>query len=138
MQFDIEEFYTSLSKKLLLKAITQAKTLVNISVEEIHTIMHSRKSLQFCNTDIWIKKKGAPDFDATIGSFDGTELCEQVALCTLHILGEKHEKHRIGLYCNDGLACFECTSGPQADRIRKDFIRFLRKILILVSLAKQT
>ena len=127
MQFDIEEFYPSLSKKLLLKAITQAKTLVNISVEEINTTMHSRKSLQFNNTDIWIKKNGASDFDVKIGSFDGVELCEQVALYTLHILGEKHGKHRIGLYCNDGLACFECTSGPQADRIRKDFIKTFKE-----------
>ena len=34
-QFDIEEFYPSISKELLLKAITYAKTLVNISDEEI-------------------------------------------------------------------------------------------------------
>ena len=55
MQFDIE-FYPSSSKELLLKAITYAKTLVNISSEKINTIMHSRKSLLFNNTDIWIKK----------------------------------------------------------------------------------
>ena len=55
MQFDIE-FYPSSSKELLLKAITYAKTLVNISNEKINTIMHSRKSLLFNNTDIWIKK----------------------------------------------------------------------------------
>ena len=35
MQFDIEEFYPSISKELLLKAITYVKTLVNISDEEI-------------------------------------------------------------------------------------------------------
>ena len=52
MQFDIEEFYPSISKELLLRAIiTYAKTLVNISDEEINTIMHSRKSLLFNNTD---------------------------------------------------------------------------------------
>ena len=56
MQFDIEEFYPSISKELLLKAITYAETLVNISDEEINTIMHSRKSRLFNNTDIWIKK----------------------------------------------------------------------------------
>ena len=56
MQFVIEAFYPSISKELLLKAITCAKTLVNISDEEINTIMQSRKSLLFNNTDIWIKK----------------------------------------------------------------------------------
>ena len=34
MQFDIEEFYPSISKELLLKAITYVKTLVNISDEK--------------------------------------------------------------------------------------------------------
>ena len=50
MQSDIEEFYPSISKELILKAITYAKTLVNVSDEEIDTIMHSRKSLLFNNT----------------------------------------------------------------------------------------
>ena len=40
MQFDIEEFYPSISKELFMKIITYAKTLVNISDEAIKTIMH--------------------------------------------------------------------------------------------------
>ena len=127
MQFDIEEFYPSISKELLLKAITYAKTLVNISDEEINTIMHSKKSLLFNITDIWIKKNGDPDFDVTMGSFDGAELCELVGFYILHILGAKYGKHRIGLYREDGLACFGYTSGPQADRIRKDFIKIFKE-----------
>ena len=62
-----------------------------------------------------------------MGSFDGTELCELVGLYILHILGEKYGKHRIGLYRDDGLACFGYTSGPQADRIRKDFIKIFKE-----------
>ena len=73
------------------------------------------------------KKKWRPRLDVTVGSFDGAELCKLVGLYTLHILGEKYEKHRIGLYRDDGLACFGYTSGPQADRIRKDFIKILKK-----------
>ena len=119
MQFDIEEFYPSISKEL--KAITYAKTFVNTGDEKINTILHSRKPLLFKNKDIWIKKIGDPDFDVTMGSFDDAELCEVVGLYILHILGEKYGKHRIGLYRDDGLACFGYTSGPQPDRIRKDF-----------------
>ena len=52
MQFGIEEFYPSISKELFLKAVTYAKTLVNISDEEINIIVHSRKSLLFSNTCI--------------------------------------------------------------------------------------
>ena len=89
--------------------------------------MHSRKPLLFINTEIWIKKNGDPDFNVTMGSFDGAELCELVGLYILHILGEKYGKHRIGLYRDDGLACFGYTSGPQADRIRKDFIKIFKE-----------
>ena len=103
---DIEEFYPLISKELLLKAIIYAKTPVNISDEETNTIIDSRKSLLFNNTDIWIKKNEDPDFDETMGSFDGAELCELVGLYILHILGEKYGKHRIGLYRDDRLACF--------------------------------
>ena len=78
MQFDTEKLYSSISKELLPTAITYAKTLVNISDEEISTTMHSRTSLLFNNTDIWIKKNGDPDFDVTMGSFDDAELCELV------------------------------------------------------------
>ena len=97
--------------------------------------MHSRKSLLFNNTDIWIKKNRVPDFDVTMGSFDGAELCELVGLYILHILGQKYGKHRIGLYRDDGLACSEYTSGPQADRIRKYFINIFKEDF---EIAKQT
>ena len=69
--------------------------------------MHSRKSLLFNNTDIWIKKNRDPNSDVTMGSFDGAELCELVGLYfILHILGEKDRKHKVGLYRDDGLTCF--------------------------------
>ena len=53
--------------------------------------------------------------------------CLLEGLYILHILGEKYGKHRIGLYRDDGLACFGYTSGPQADRIRKDFIKIFKE-----------
>ena len=114
-----EEFYPSISKELLLKALTYAKTLVKISDEEINTIMHSRKSLLFNNIAIWIKKNEDPDFDLTMGSFDGVELCKLLGFYILHMLGEK--------YHNDGLACFGYINGPQAHRIRQDFIKILKE-----------
>ena len=89
--------------------------------------MHSEKSLLVNNTDIWIKENGDPDFDLIIGSFDGAELCKLVVLHILHFLGEKCEKYRIGFFRDHGLACFGYTSGPQADRIRKHFIKIFKE-----------
>ena len=72
MQFDIEEFYPSISKELLLKAITYAKTLVNTSDEEINSIMH------YLTTRIRIKKNGDPDFNVTMGRFDWVRNTENI------------------------------------------------------------
>ena len=62
MQFDIEEFYPSISKELLQKATNYASTSVRISNEKINLIMHSRKSLLFDINNIWIKKRRRPQF----------------------------------------------------------------------------
>ena len=102
------------------------KTLVNISDEEINTIMHSEKSLLVNNTDIRIKENGDPDFDLITRSFDSAELCKLVGLYILHFLGEKYGKYRIDFFRDHGLACFGYTGGPQADRIRKNFIKIFK------------
>ena len=72
MQFDIEGFYPSIWKELLLKALIYVKTLMNISDEQINTIKYCRKSLLFNGIDVWIKKNRDSDFDVTMRSFDGT------------------------------------------------------------------
>ena len=62
MQFDIEEFYPTISNELLQKAINYASTFVRISNEEINVIMHSRKFLLFDSRNICIKKGRRPQF----------------------------------------------------------------------------
>ena len=57
MQFDIEEFYPSISEDLLKKSINYARTFVYISSDEEETIMNCQKCLLFNNSDIWIKKE---------------------------------------------------------------------------------
>ena len=56
MQYEIEEFYPSISEDLLKKAINYARTFIDISSDEKETIMHCQKSLPFNNLDIWIQK----------------------------------------------------------------------------------
>ena len=52
MQYDIEEFYPSISEDLLKKAINYARSFIDISSDEEETIMHCQKSLVFNNLDI--------------------------------------------------------------------------------------
>ena len=47
IQFDIESFYPSIKKELFDNAILFAKTITDISDEELNIIMESRKTLLF-------------------------------------------------------------------------------------------
>ena len=86
--------------------------------------MHSRKSLLFNNTSVWVKKEGDPDIDVTMGgSFDGAEICELVGVYILNVLNKKYGKARMGL------ACFE---------IRNDVIKFFKQEFDLTATTKQT
>ena len=126
MQFDIEEFYPSISKEFLQKTNNYASTFVGISNEEINVIMYFRKSLLFDSNNIWIKKDGDPNFDVTMGKYVGAEICEIASLYILHVLGEKYGKDKVGLYRDDGLACFGNINGSQAERIQKEFISIFK------------
>ena len=116
--FDIENFYPSITEKLLTDSICFSKQSTTISDLDINIIMHSRKSLLFNNGTAWIKKKRS--FDVTMGSYDGAEVCELVGLFILCGLGNTYGKECIGLCRDDGLVVFKNISGPQAERIRKD------------------
>ena len=118
MQFEIEKFYPSISKGLLTKAVNHAKPFDTISKEKVKTLMHSLKSLLFNNKSGWVKR-GNPDFEVTIGSFDAVEICELVGVYILNIVDEKYEKERAGLHRDVGLACFENVSWKDVIKIFK-------------------
>ena len=61
--FDVENFYPSISEKLLTDAISYAKSFIDITDEEYSLIMHSRNILLFQNSELWVKKDGNEDFD---------------------------------------------------------------------------
>ena len=54
--FDIENFYPSITKKLLTDSICFAKQYTTISDLDNNIIMHSRKPLLFKNSTAWSKK----------------------------------------------------------------------------------
>ncbi len=125
VMFDIKDFYPSISEKLLKEALNFAKTKVRISDADVSTIFQARKSLLFDETHVWIKKKGG-FFDVTMGAFDEAEICELVGTFLLNKIAEKYPKENTGLYRDDGLAAFKNTSGPQNERIKKDFQRIFK------------
>ena len=120
IKFDIADFYPSISQDLLCKAINFADTnSCSIDSDAVNVIMHSRKSFLFesCG-NIWVKKENE-DFDVTMGSYDGAEICELVGLFLLSELNRILGTNKAGLYRDDGLCCFQKLSGPQLERTKK-------------------
>ena len=75
IKFDIVDFYPSISEHLLEKSIMFARSHIEIDNKIIQVIKLSRKSLLF-NESSTCGKIGYILFDATLGSFDGAEMCE--------------------------------------------------------------
>ena len=95
--FDIKDFYPSISKSLLQKALEFAKSKVTIEPEEENIISHSRKLLLYNNNQAWVKK-GTEFFDVTMGAYDGAEICELIGVFMLNKLQTKYDKKNFGLY----------------------------------------
>jgi hypothetical protein len=117
LSFDVAEFYPSITEDLLVKAITWARGYVSIDDKQIKVIKHARKSLLLNKT--WIKQQNNSLFDVTMGSFDGTEVCELIGLFILNYLAKKYGKDRVGLYRDDGLILLRGPSARLADKARK-------------------
>ena len=101
-------------------ALRFAKEHVKIKKIDMDTILHARKSLLYKQGEPWMKKDSGI-FDVTMGAFDGAEVCELVGIYLLSILATKCNQENIGLYRDDGLAAVENLSGPQTERLKKDF-----------------
>ena len=72
-----------ISVLLLKAAISFASQFVCISQQEIEIIFHAKKSLLYNNSTPWCKRTDTPNFDVTMGSFDGAETCQLVGLYLL-------------------------------------------------------
>jgi len=107
---------------LLLVAIGFAKSFLPIEEEVIHILKHCRKSLLFDGNSVWAKKNN-PDFDVTMGSYDGAEVCELVGLFLLHQMREKFPDINFGLYRDDGLGFTTNLPPSQLERTKKSIVQ---------------
>ena len=134
IQFDIVDFYPSITENLLMDAFDYAKQHTSISPKEIEIIMHARKSLLFNKDEPWIKKTNDSAFDVTMGSYDGAEVCELVGLYILPILQEKLGNPNIGLYRDDGLGAMHNLNARASDRKRKDITETFKNLGLKITI----
>ena len=115
-------------KKILDNGIEFAKEHTTMIDEDIRTIKHCRKSLLFEKDAIWIKEGTAGNFDVTMGSYNGDEVCKLVGIYILSTLPKRIGKRNTGLYREDGLIILRKCDGPTTDKIRKDIIKIFKQI----------
>ena len=89
IQFNIIDFYPSISKKILIDSINNAKEYINITGEQYDIILACRKTVLGNNGTTWIKS-GPMNFDIPMGDL--------VGLYILHILNRIINSDHIGLY----------------------------------------
>jgi hypothetical protein len=82
IQFDICEFYPSISENLLIEALNFAESFVDISDDERKIILQAKQSLLFDQDNPWVKK-GNSNINVGMGSFDSAETCDLVGLYLL-------------------------------------------------------
>ena len=112
IQFDIEDFCTSVTMELLYKSIQFAKEITSISDEDLNVIIQSRKTLLFHNQELCVKSEGDENFDVRKGCYDGVEVSELVGSYLLSKLWNIIDEESVGLYRDDGLGVLQNLSGP--------------------------
>lgn len=95
--FDVIEFYPSISRNLLSKALDLAAKFPSILCQDRHIIHYTRNSLLYHSQQPWGENIADNMFDITKGSCDGVETREMVCLFLLHSITAKHG-HNFSLY----------------------------------------
>ena len=80
IQFGIKEFYSLITENILHQTLKLAKQHTNIDKNDLRIIYRSHKSLLSSDNKTWKKKSTDSCFDVTMGSCNGAEIFELVAL----------------------------------------------------------
>ena len=79
IQFDIIDFYPSISKKILIDSINYAKEYIDITKEQYDTILACRKTVLENNGITWIKSEPV-NFDVPMGGYNSSQIADLVGL----------------------------------------------------------
>ena len=134
IQFDIENFYPSITMELLYKSIQFAKEITSISDEDLNVIIQSRKTLLFHNQELCVKSEGDENFDVRKGCYDGVEVNELVGSHLLNKLSNIVDKELVGLYSYDRLGVLQNLSGPQTERKRKTIVKLFKNCGLTITI----
>ena len=96
IQFDIIDFYPSITKEILEQVIVFAKQYTEIAEKDLIIIKHCRKSLFYCEDEACKKKESEGCFGVMIGSNDRAEICKLTGIYILSQLPNLSPQEDIG------------------------------------------
>ena len=130
IQFDIIDFYPSITKELLLLSINLARNYTDITQEELAC----RKSVLVYNTTTW-EKKTTNNFDITMGSFDSAQIADLVGIYILDTLGRFLNLKNVRIYRDGGLISVPNSNRPLTSKIQKKVIRAFEYIGLKIEIS---
>jgi hypothetical protein len=123
INWDIDNFYASITPELLEESVDWATEFVDISAQQRKVIFQSCQSFLHFGGQPWRKKDGI--FDVGMGAYHGAQVCELVGLFMMSRL--KHIKD-LGLviYRDDVLGVTRATSRQQ-EKMRQKIVEIFRE-----------
>lgn len=117
--FDIVDYYPSITRELLERALAWASNLCEVGDLDKKIILEARKTFLFLNGDPHIKKTDNTLFDVPQGAWDSCEVTELCGIFLLNKISDIMPPQSVGLYRDDGLCALK-KSGPQLETVVKN------------------
>ena len=134
VQFDIIEFYPSITKELLLRSLNHAREYTDITEEEIEIILASMKSVLSDSRRSWVKSH-VDNFDVPMGAYDSAQVADLVGIYIRDTLGRIVNLKQVGLYGDDGIFYIPESNGPKTSSIQKKIIRAFKLLGLRIQIA---
>ena len=124
IQFDIDNYYASVTPELWDKTLDWAQSKVDITQQQRKILTESKKNFLFHRNTLWAKK-GENNFDVCMGAWDGAESTDLVGLYLLSQL-EEIENFSPGLYRDDGSGEYQGTP-RQGEKLKQKIVEVFNK-----------
>ena len=128
INFDIVDFYSSITKQHVTDKINFGQTYTTISNEEVDVILHACKSVHFYKNKLWSKSRNNSNFYVAMSSFHGAKICYPVGLFLLDKIKHSNKFRNIGFSRDGGLGIIKQSSDTHLERITKDITKIFKNV----------
>ena len=120
INWDIDNFYASITPNILEQALDWSSQYVDITPQQRKIILQSSKSFLYFANQSWVKK-GDVNFDIGMGAYHGAQVCELIGLFMMSRLAHIKDLNLI-IYRDDVLGVTRATSRQQ-EKMRQAIVK---------------